>query len=796
MFGVLEQGINLMKTVCFRGVFGAFIVTCLILCITVATIGQGAMSGEGKVYFVCKSGSNGNPGTIDKPFLTIQRATDILKAGDKCLVRAGTYHENVKIKDIFGTTDEPISITAYPGEEVVLDGTESISSLQTSGWSKHSGSIYKCTLSKDIWQLFVGDEMMISARWPNARYDDRSVWQQDATWAHQDKGSGWGAMVTKTEGGLADLAATGKDFTGAIAVLNIGNFMTHSRAINAHSAGSNTFTYDADYMDDSILEGFLDHQHYWQPGYLNAGRYFLEAHLNCLDSCKEWYFNPKTKELYFWSPNGKKPEGDIRGKTIDYAIDVDGAEHLVIRGFDFFGCTFRLIKATHCTVEDCDLSYFSYNKRMLGVEDGWNRMYSTISTVIRSPNSYLDFTDAKDKTGHTLLEEWEGIRGGYTESYNTIRNCTFAYCDGGAFAMCGKYDQVDNVLLHDIDWTGVGFISVHLWESDEASLRRLTAYTTGASEFLQTGNKCFVELCDFGKELGIMQNDGSAIQVSAGWQDGAIIKNCWVHDNEKFGIRADYNGVPGEKFPVGFGFNATFHHNVCWNQIDCAYQPVIWVGGDRHKIYNNLSYDNRSADITVWAADGANKNTIIRNNAAGKITGERWGKIPVASIMSNNFIGDVWSQVCDKDNRDFRPKKGSTLIDAGFAVDGINDVYSGKSPDIGPYEYGCQSYWIPGYQSKQASQPIPADKANNANMNADLIWLEGYKALSYDVYFGADSKRVQKARRSSKEFKGNQENNIFSPGVLKENTDYYWRIDAITIEGVIKGDLWSFRAKR
>jgi hypothetical protein len=748
-----------------------------------------------RVYYVAKDGSDSNPGNEKKPFATIQKAVDAMTSGDRLFVRGGRYHENVKVKDLNGSKVSPVVIQAYPGETVILDGTEAISSLQVSGWTKHSGSIYKCTLSKDIWQLFVGDEIMISARWPNARYDDGSVWKQDDTWAFQDEGSSWGTMVTKTKGGQADLSATGKDFTGAIAVLNIGNFMTHSRKVNTHSVGSNTFTYDADYMADSILEGFLGHPHYWEPGYLHAGRYFLEAHLDCLDSSKEWYYNPKTKELYFWSPDGKKPKGDIRGKTIDFSFDVDGARYLTIRGFDFFGSTFRMIKATHSTIENCDLRYFSYNKRMLGIEDGWNRMYSTVSTLVRSPNEYLDVITDEEKVGVPLIDQWHATSNGYEEAHNTIRNCTFAYCDGGAFAMCGKYNTVENVLLHDIDWTGVGFIGVHLWEAPESTLRRMTVYTTGASEFLQTGNKCFIELCDLGKELGVMQNDGAAIQVSSGWQDGAMIKYCWVHDNEKFGIRADYDGVPGQKFPAGFGRNATFHHNVCWNQIDVSWQPPIWIGGDYHKVYNNLSYDNLSSDITVWAADGANRSTIIRNNAAGEITGERHGTIPVASIMSNNYIGNVWTQVRDKDNRDFRPKKNSKLVDTGLFVEGVTDSYSGRAPDIGPYEYGCGSYWIPGFQFEQASQPIPADNAVNAKSDADLIWLEGYQALSHDIYFGTDRKKVQNASRNSEEFKANQQNNIFSPGELKEGVDYYWRVDVVTKKRVVKGNLWSFKVK-
>ena len=40
------------------------------------------------------------------------------------------------------------------------------------------------------------------------------------------------------------------------------------------------------------------------------------------------------------------------------------------------------------------------------------------------------------------------------------------------------------------------------------------------------------------------------------------------------------------------------------------------------------------------------------------------------------------------DNRDFRPKPNSVLIDAGTVINGITDSYEGAAPDIGAYEYG------------------------------------------------------------------------------------------------------------
>ena len=724
---------------------------------------------EPETYYVAVGGSDGNGGTMTKPFASIGKAGAVMEAGDKCYVRGGRYHEAVEVSGLSGGEGREICFEAYPGESVVLDGTEAISDLQTSGWVQHSGSIYKTTLSKDVWQLFDGDELMIAARWPNARYDDGSVWEQDATWGHQAGGSTWGTMISRTDGGRPDLGATGKDFTGAIAVLNLGNFMTHSRFVNSHSAGSNTFTYDADYMEGSGLEGMLGGEHFWTGGYLNGGRYFLECDLDCLDIAKEWYYDRGSKTLYFYAADGQVPSGDIRGKTIEYSFDFDGASYVRVSGFDFFGSTFRFRDSVHCAVEDCDFEYYSFNKRMLGVEDKWHGMYSTLSTVMAGP----------------AVGE---------ESGNVISDCTFAYTDGGALAVIGGGDLIDNCLFHDIDWTGVGFITIHAWESPETTMRRLTVYRTGASECLQTGARNVVELCDLGEGLGIMQDDGAAIQVSSGWQYGAVVRHCWVHDNEKFAVRADYNGVPGQTFPVGFGFGATFDHNVCWGQIDISWQPPIWVGGDFHKVCNNLSYDNLSSDITLWAADGANTNSVVRNNAAGQITGERWGKIAVASVLSNNFVGDVWSQVRDKENRDFRPKVGSGLVDAGYVMAGITDGYVGAGPDIGAYEYGDENYWIPGYRGEKASGSIPADNAQSVSEGADLMWLGGRGGISYDVYFGTVYGDVAGGDRDSVVFRGNQGNNIFEPGYLTAGVAYFWRIDTVVEVGVVKGDVWRFKA--
>jgi len=72
-------------------------------------------------YYVSPNGDNGNPGTEAQPFRTISQGLSVARAGDTVYAREGTYYERVKIRNS-GTADNPIVISAYPGERPVIDG--------------------------------------------------------------------------------------------------------------------------------------------------------------------------------------------------------------------------------------------------------------------------------------------------------------------------------------------------------------------------------------------------------------------------------------------------------------------------------------------------------------------------------------------------------------------------------------------------------------------------------------------------------------------------------------------------
>ncbi|MFP4222751.1 MAG: right-handed parallel beta-helix repeat-containing protein [Phycisphaeraceae bacterium] len=67
-------------------------------------------------------GSDDHPGTLDKPFGTLQKAVDAAKAGDTIFIRGGRYHLDDQIQiNKSGEEGKRLTVTAYPGETPVFE---------------------------------------------------------------------------------------------------------------------------------------------------------------------------------------------------------------------------------------------------------------------------------------------------------------------------------------------------------------------------------------------------------------------------------------------------------------------------------------------------------------------------------------------------------------------------------------------------------------------------------------------------------------------------------------------------
>ena len=85
--------------------------------------------------------------------------------------------------------------------------------------------------------------------------------------------------------------------------------------------------------------------------------------------------------------------------------------------------------------------------------------------------------------------------------------------------------------------------------------------------------------------------------------------------------------------------------------------------------------------------------------------------------------------------------------------------------------------------SEPASNPTPPNNATNVSINSSLSWTAGTGAQSHDIYFGTTTPPP---------FQQNQDGTTFNPGLLLQNTPYYWQIKEVNIWGATTGPVWSF----
>ncbi len=681
--------------------------------------------------YVATTGSDttGN-GSIGNPYATIAKAVSMMSSGDTCWLRGGTYHEEVVL-----SSKNNLSFRAYNDEQVTMDGTVEI----TTPWSVHSGSIYKTTLPQDVWQLFADGEMAMPARCPNASLTDESVWDQDNNWAKLS-GADLNNLTTMidTPTGHSDLAGLGFSVVDAMAVLNIGSFRTYTHKVLTHTSGTTTFTVDPVFKRKSSGNQF----------------YFLEGMLEFLDVQNEWYFNDTTKELYYWGDTN----ATIRGKVQDYAFNLTNCDGITISGIDFFATTVRFKNCDRAWVEKGDYNFPSCTKRMLGAEQ-----------VAPAATEFDGGTD------------------------NTFFDNTMRYADTEAIYMNGADNRIENCLFEYIDWSCgdlPGLMGAVYMYGSSPTYRGNTGHTTGGSAFFLINAIPNAKMNRI-EHFGLVQNDGSAIQMTVNNQTGSETAYNWFFNNDKYGARFDASTTPGS--PTGS--DGLMHHNVGMNV-----KSTIMQKGDYHECFNNTSMDCINNGIIILKDDVSDAiGTVVRNNAVEKLASGRSGNVALAAatIHDHNWNGyengnaDMRTLLRDPDNFDFRPIPNSVLVDAGTNITGITDGYVGSAPDIGAYEHGAANYWIAGRKESGASTAIPPNGSTSAKASASLMWQPGLEAVSNNVYFGSSSNAVATATTASPEFRGSQLNNVYDPLGLQAQT-YWWRIDTHTATGTVKGVVWNF----
>ncbi len=102
------------------GIF-PLVVYALLLCLPLPASGQSVPTATSDFY-VSTSGNDTNPGSFDSPWASFSKAVSEVIPGETVYIREGSYSERLVIS-ASGTEGNPIVFTAYPDEEVIIDGS-------------------------------------------------------------------------------------------------------------------------------------------------------------------------------------------------------------------------------------------------------------------------------------------------------------------------------------------------------------------------------------------------------------------------------------------------------------------------------------------------------------------------------------------------------------------------------------------------------------------------------------------------------------------------------------------------
>lgn len=365
---------------------------------------------------------------------------------------------------------------------------------------------------------------------------------------------------------------------------------------------------------------------------------------------------------------------------------------------------------------------------------------------------------------------------------------------------------------------------VRLWVNDESIIDNWTDHSnthdSGAIE-LMGGSRYPIK-------LEFYENGGDAVcQLS--WEGPGIPRAA----------------IPSQNLWVGgertFPFSPTPDDGAI---IRSLWVTLVWMPGDyaaSHSIYVGENYN----EVEAGTGDTFRVNQTDTSYALGfpgfpypdgltKGTTYYWRIEDVEADGVTTHSGPVWSfTVAPKAAYNPNPANGAEAVDPnivlrwqpGFGAI-LHTVYFGEDYEtvnnatgnipLGPpsftpgtLELGKVFYWrvdeFFGIETVKGDvwffstagavgSPRPAHDAVNVRQNQILKWLPADNATSHQVYFGTDEAAVRNAGIGSPEHKGSKSlgDESYDPGQLQKNAPYYWRIDAVSNTGTLKGPVWMF----
>ena len=423
--------------------------------------------------YIAPEGSDTNPGTIAKPFSSLERARDAIRQSRAngpatVYLRQGTYYlpkTFVLTSEDSGTKDGPIIYQGYPGEKVTISGGSRLE-LKWESWQNGimQAVVPKATATD---QLFVNGERQHMARFPNFDPSQRIFNGYAADCFSPSRVERW----TDPAGGFI-------------------------HAMHKHMWGD--FHYEITGKDQ---QGKLIYEGGWQNNRrlgMHDKYRFVENIFEELDAPGEWYLNEKQNTLFYYPPeNVNLDTAKIEIVRLRHLIELQGTEDDPVKHIRFKNITFRHTART-----------FMDNKEPL-LRSDW--------TTYRG--GAIFFNGAQDCQILNCHLDQTGGNAVFVNKYNrriTVRGCHISRAGANGVAFVGDPAAVRNPLFE------------YSQRQDFKDIDK-TAGPKGSNFPADCiVDDCLIYLC------GRVEKQTSPIQISM--SQSITVRHCSIYDVPRAGI--------------------------------------------------------------------------------------------------------------------------------------------------------------------------------------------------------------------------------------------------------------------
>jgi hypothetical protein len=389
--------------------------------------------------------------------------------------------------------------------------------------------------------------------------------------------------------------------------------------------------------------------------------YFIWGSKALLDAPNEWFYDPQQQRLYLYLADNIKPWDlalEVKQRGVGFQVLGEHA-YIELYGVDFFAATaFLGSNSTGNLIADTHFQYAAHN---LDVRD-----YTPTSALLWSDNS-------------------------------RIAHAVFQYNSAPAINIRGKHNQLLHSTVVDSNYLG-GMSAVETSGYGHKVLYNTVSKTGGAGIAASSAAAQFSYNHVY--DIGHITTDIAGINVYGNLGEGTVISYNSVHDIvANYDVAAQYYGGVGIRIDAGGKEAADYviHHNVIRHTTSGGIHTWgLEPSMSRYENLNNLVYHNTVIG-TIGLINGGNsfKGTHLINNLVTGDIAVGSHAVDYGPSLLTNASDVAVSEFIAPHKHDYRLVDDSPYIDAGTAIDNINDDYAADAPDLGALESG-HPMWFAG----------------------------------------------------------------------------------------------------